>query len=229
MSAIPGYSLALIGAALAIPLVVWGVRAHRENQRARKAELERLGFRPCPDRKSWLEAALASIENNQEYRYEVREPRKLAGDSAVYYYTKVRDERHPRDHAFVEEEVLFTLKRLSRDGVVLVVKPSSLKHGFATRALSAVAAGPWDTQPDDLARLEIPADLQGGNLVAAMGPPGARLYDLVDAGTLAVFLNAAGAAVISVCCRDEWCTITHVGAGSFPVGDLLSRIRPLLG
>jgi hypothetical protein len=52
--------------------------------------------------------------------------------------------------------------------------------------MGAIATGPWDAQPDDLHRLEIPLDLKDSNLVGALGPRGANLYDLVDTNMLSV-------------------------------------------
>jgi hypothetical protein len=64
----------------------------------------RLGFFPCPDRKSWLEETVTRLEWNRDYRNEERDPTRLTGDQEVYYYIKVRHADRPRDDAFVEEE-----------------------------------------------------------------------------------------------------------------------------
>ncbi len=175
----------LLAGVVVVGLVVWTVVAQRGRNLAQGEVLEELGFRPCPEQQQWLEETVARIENNRGFRYEVRDPKRLPGEPAVYHYVKMRH-RDTREDAVAEEEILFPLKRASAAGVVLTVKPSSLAPGLATRMLGALATGPWDAQPDDLQRLEIPPDLKNTNLVGVLGPSGARLYDLVDASTLSV-------------------------------------------
>jgi hypothetical protein len=74
-----------------------------------------------------------------------------------------RDE-DPDATAVAEEEILFPLKRPCTKGLVLTVKPSCLAPGLATRLMGAIATGPWDAQPDDLRRFELPPDLKNTNL-----------------------------------------------------------------
>lgn len=122
----PSYLPFVLAGLLAVGLLVfWGVKTHSRQRQARDQALVRLGFSPCPDRKSWLEETVAGIENNREYRYEVRAPKCLPGSSPVYYYIKKR-RQYAHEDPHVEEEILFALKRPSAAGLVLVVKPSSL-------------------------------------------------------------------------------------------------------
>jgi hypothetical protein len=225
----PTYMLIFLIGLVAVALVVWGVTAERRKNRARIAGLEQLGFRPCPEQKVWLEERVAYIENNRGYRYEVREPRQFAGEQTIYYYVKKRhsdeDERVP----MVEEEILFRLKQPAKGGLVLTVKPSSLAPGLATRMIGAVATGPWDSQPDDLQRLELPPDLKDTNLMGAMGPPGWSLYDVVDSGALSVVQGLGDAGALWVRFRDSWCSVSGTGGHiPFRVGEVVARIRPLL-
>ena len=220
--------LVLIGLVV-VALVVWAVTADRRKKRARIAALEQLGFRPCPEQKTWLEERISYIENNRGFRYEVREPRRLAGEQAIYYYVKKRhsdeDERVP----MVEEEILFRLKQPAKGGLVLTVKPSSLAPGLATRMIGAVATGPWDSQPDDLQRLDLPPDLKDTNLMGAMGPPGWSLYDVVDSGALSVVQGLGDAGALWVKFRDSWCSVSGTGGHiPFRVDEIVGRIRPLL-
>jgi hypothetical protein len=85
----------------------------------------------------------------------------------------------------------------------LAVKPSSLAPGIATRMLGALATGPWTTQPDDLARLELPADLKDTNLLGAMGLPGASLYDLVDGRILSAMQGVGDSGALTVRFRED--------------------------
>jgi len=222
------YLLVLPVAVVVVGLVVWSIAAQRGKQRAQREALEQLGFRPCPEQKQWLEETVARIENNRGFRYEVLDPKRLPGEPAVYHYVKMRHSDN-REDAVAEEEILFPLKRPSGAGLLLTVKPSSLAPGLATRMLGALATGPWDAQPDDLHRLEIPPDLKDTNLVGALGPSGARLYDLVDTSTLSVVQGLGDAGGMFVQFRDSWCAVASASAQiPFQAGEIVARIRPLL-
>ncbi len=224
----PSYLPFVLAGLLVVALVVWSVTAQRRREQALKESLGQLGFSPCLDRKSWLEGTIAGIENNQGYRYEVRDPKWLAGSSPVYYYVK-RRQRAAHEDSMAEEEILFALKRPSPGGLVLIVKPSSLAPGLATRMLGAIATGPWDAQPDDLRRLELPPDLRETNLVGALGPPGVSLYDLIDTRVLSVVQGLGDAGGMFVRFRDGWCAVASTSAQiPFRVDELVARIRPLL-
>jgi len=147
--AMPLCLLIVLAGLLAVVLVVRGVAAQRRRRQAVNEALERLGFRPCLDQASWLLETVTRIENNRGFRYEVHDPKRRAGEPAVYYYVKIRHGR-TRDHAVAEEEILFPLKRPSTAGLVLAIKPSSLAPGLATRLLGAVATGPWDSRTEAL-------------------------------------------------------------------------------
>jgi hypothetical protein len=91
-----------------------------------------------------------------------------------------------------------------------------------------VATGPWDAQPDDLQRLELPRDLEGTNVLAALGPPGANLYDLVDSRTLAVVQTLGDAGALCVRLRDGWCAVTAIGEHiPFRLDQVVAGIRSL--
>jgi hypothetical protein len=224
----PAYAIVALGVVVVFVSITLGVRANRAKQEARRMELQRLGFVPCEEKKDWLRATVTMIENNKGYEYEIRNPYRLTGSAEVYYYSKRRG--GPKtDDAFGEEEVLFPLKRPSSQGLLIAVKPSALGHGRATRLIGSIATGPWDTQPDDLERIEVPAELKTSNLLGALGPAGARLYDLADAGTLSVLQRLGDAGAISIHFRGEWCTVSSGGSKPpFRLADLLAHLRPLL-
>jgi len=224
----PAYLPFVFGGIVMAALVVWSVTRQRRRDRARKESLQRLGFHACPEKKAWLEETVTRIENNRGYRYEVRDPKQLGRDPAVYFYLKLCH-RHPHEDAVAEEEILFPLKRRSPSGLVLTVKPAALAHGLATRMIGALAAGPWDAQPDDLQRIELPRELVNTNLVAALGPPSASLYDLVDTKVLAVAQGLGDAGAMFVQFRDDWCMVSSASAETpFLVDRVLAGIRPLL-
>ena len=125
----------------------------------------------------------------------------------IYLYQK---ERRRTGSIYVAEEMLLPLSRPSDAGLMLFVKPSNISAGIATKLIGAVATGAWDSQPDDLSKLEIPVDLQGTNLIGALGPAGASLYDLIDAETLSRFLGAGDCGASIIHCRGELCSMSSV-------------------
>jgi hypothetical protein len=222
--------LVLVGvAAVVVALALWAFTAHRKRQRALQELLDRVGFRPCPDEQGTLEAVVNRIVNDRDHRYRVERPMRLAGEPAIYYCVKVRDSSGPDDQRDAGEQLLFRARRPAKAGVVLFVKPSSIAPGLATRLISSVATGPWTTQPDDLQRLELPPDLKDTNLLAALGPPGAHLYDLVDARLLSVVQGLGDAGALTVWLRDEWCAL-EAGHWQVPfkLDELVARMRPLV-
>ncbi len=224
----PTYGWVLVGL-LVLALVVWSVSDTYRKERARRLALDRLGLTPCPDERARLEEIVTRIENNRGYRYEVREPRRVSGDPAIYYYVKARHEDVGDDPPMVEEELLFPLKRSSAAALELVVKPSSIPAGLASRIMGSVATGPWDAQSDDLVRLELPPDLRDTNLLGALAAPGARLYDLVDGGTLSVVQGLGDAGGMFVRFREGWCAVAGVSHQiPFKVDEIVARVRPLL-
>ncbi len=95
--------------------------------------------------------------------------------------------------------------------------------------MGAIAAGPWDVQPEDLLRIEIPPDLKDTNLVSALGPSGTSLYDLVDSSTVTVLQGFGDAGGILVRFCDSWCAVASTSAQiPFRVDELVARMRPLL-
>jgi hypothetical protein len=212
-----------------VALAAWAFTAHRKRQRALGELLERLGFRPCPAEQGTLEGIVKGIVNDRDHRYLVEQPQRLAGVPAIYYYVKVRDTKHPDEQRDAGEELLFRLRRRSPAAALLFVKPSSLAPGLATRLISSVAAGPWSTQPDDLKRLELPADLKDTNLLAALGPEGASLYDVVDAKLLSVIQGLGDAGGMIVRLRDDWCVVEAASHQvPFRIDEIVARMRPLL-
>jgi hypothetical protein len=229
MSPILIVALVVLAAVAAASLIARAVASHRARVRAAREALEAIGFRACPDQKAWLEETIARIENNKGFHYVVKDPMRLGNDPAtsVYHYTKVRNDSD-RENPVAEDEVLFPLKRPSAAGLSLVMKPAGVGSGGPARLLAAVATAPWDAQPDDLARLELPPELKDTNILGALAPRGARLHDLVDSKTLGVVQGFGDAGALMVHFRDNWCTVSETGSRiPFQVGEIVSRVRSL--
>ena len=107
---------------------------------------------------------------------------------------------------------------------MLFVKPTGIPAGTATNLIGAVATGAWDSQPDDLAKLEIPIDLKHTNLMGALGPSGATLYDLIDTATLSALQHVGDHGALVVTCRGEWCSLA---AASLRMPLDLDKLWPL--
>lgn len=216
-------------AVVVVVLVGWKLAAQGGRVRATKAAAERAGFAPCPDEKAFLEERVAALENNRAYRYDVRNPRRTPTQPPVYFYEKQRQRGHSDTDLTLEREILFELRRPARSPIVVVVKPSSLSTGLGTKLIGAIAAGSWDSQPDDLARIELPRDLEGSNIIAALGTPGASFYDLIDAGTLSALQGAGDAGGLVVRMRNGWCSISSASEQiPFKVDQLVALVRPLV-
>jgi hypothetical protein len=223
---VPTYGWVLVGLVV-LAVVAWSVADTYRKNRDRRQALDRLGLQPCPEERTRLEEIVTRLENNRGYRYEVSEPRRVSGEPAIYYYVKTRHDDGD-DPPMVEEELLFPLKRSSTAGLALVVKPSSIPAGLASRIMGSVATGPWDAQSDDLVRLDLPPDLRDTNLLGALAAPGARLYDLVDGGTLSVVQGLGDAGGMFVRFREGWCAVAGVSHQvPFKVDEIVARVRPL--
>lgn len=193
-----------------LALVVWAVRRGRAADAARSERLRALGFSPCPDEVAFLEEKVTWLENNSEYRYTVENPHRasLRGQPA-YHYTKGR---HRQGHIVAADEILIPLRRPSPQGLMLFVKPTKLAAGTASDLIGAVATGAWDSQPDDLSRLEIPVGLQRTNLIGILAPSGGSLYDLIEPGTLSGLQHVGDHGALVVTCRGEWCSLASTSA-----------------
>jgi hypothetical protein len=213
-----------------VGLMVWTIVAKRGPDKALKAASERLGFRPCPEQREWLKETVGRVENNREFQYEVHDPKRWGEEPAVYFYEKIAHRASHHDKIpIAQREILFPLKRPAAGALVIAVKPSSLETGVASRLIGAVATGPWDSQPDDLTRLELPRDLAGSNLIGALGPPGASFYDIADADLIAVAQGIGDAGGLVVRVRDDWCSISSASTQiPFRLDELVARIRPLM-
>jgi hypothetical protein len=206
-----------------VALVVWLTLKSRQAKAAQARKLEHMGFTPCHQETGTLVERVTSLENNSEYRYRIENPLGASfNGSAVYFYTK---SRHRQGHIVAADEFLFPLKRPSEQGLLLFVKPTEVPDGTATTLIGAVATGAWDSQPDDLTKLEIPVELRGTNLIGVLGPAGTSLYDLFDTRTLPLVQKVGDAGALSVMCRGEWCSLSSPSA-RMPLD--LDRIVPII-
>jgi hypothetical protein len=186
-------------------LVVWAVAKSRASAAARDRTLVAMGFAPAPGDAETLAAEVARHENNAEYSYRVSEPMRAAVDgNPVWFYAK---ERARHGSVVSAHELRFPLRRPSAEGLVLFYKPTALASGTTATAIGTLATSGFDSQPDDLTRLEIPVDRRRGNLIGVLGPAYFSLYDLIDAEALDALEPVGDFGALIVSCRSDWCTI----------------------
>ncbi len=205
-------------------LVVWLVLRDRAKDAAREQRLLEMGFVKVDAVSEGLMETVTTLENNAEFRYKVEDPmRGTAGSKVVYFYTKTWSRS---GYTNVAEELLFQMQRPSAEGMMLLIKPGDIPVGTATRMIGAVATGAWDSQPDDLGKIEVPIDLKDTNLLGVLGPAGSSLYSLMDAQTVSILQGAGDCGALIVNCRGQWCSFTSTG--SFMPLDL-DKALPLIG
>lgn len=224
----PPYLPIGIGVAV-IAFVIWTVMSQRKKAAAEAESLARLGFRPCPEKAVWLRETVVALENDRQHEYSIEKAQWIEGSPPIYHYTKRRETTGEDETPYAEEELLFALRPPLRAAVVLIVKPSSMAPGLATRMIGSVATGPWDTQPDDLVKMDLPAELKETNLLGVLGPKGSALYDLVDQASLGAYQGIGDAGGMQIRVRGGWCSISRTSHQiPFQVGRIIERMRPLL-
>lgn len=194
----------LFGVALAA-VATWAIARARATSAARVQALTGMGFAPAPSDAETLAAEVAQHEHNSEYRYRVLEPMRASVDGKpVWFYAK---ERAQQGSVVSAHELRFPLRRRSADGLVLFYKPTALASGTTATLIGNLATSGFDSQPDDLTRLEIPPDRKHGNLIGVLGPAHSSLYDLIDVSALAALEPVGDFGVLVVACRGEWCSL----------------------
>ena len=76
-----------------------------------------------------------------------------------------------------------------------------------TNLLRSVTTTGWDSQSDDLVKIELPADLQKSNILGVMGPKNCSFYDLFDSNSLPLLMHAADNDIYTIRCRENLCSI----------------------
>jgi hypothetical protein len=188
-----------------VGVAAWAIARGRADAAARVRTLVAMGFAPAPADAETLAAEVARHENNSEYRYCVAEPMRASVEGRpVWFYAK---ERARQGQVVSAHELRFPLRRPSAEGLVLFYKPTALARGTTVTLIGNLATGGFDSQPDDLTRIDVPVDHAQGNLIGALGPAHASLHDLIDAKALAALEPVGDFGVLVVTCRGDWCTL----------------------
>ena len=185
-------------------LLIWGTIKNSKKEKALKKLLTNIGFVSCDKEKKALAEKITLLENNSEYAYSVRKPMKVTqGDSHIYFYIKDRRRRGDLD---VSEEFLFTINRKTNLPFQIYLKPTSLEEGMTTRLLRSVTTTGWDSQSDDLVKIELPPDLQNSNILGVMGPKDCSFYDIFDSTALSLLVHGADNDVFTIRYRGNLCS-----------------------
>jgi len=186
-------------------LIIWSMVKHSKKQKVMKSLLLNIGFAPCDEEKKALAEKVTFIENNSEYTYSVRKPMEVSqGNTHVYFYIKERRRSGDLD---VSEEFLFTVERNKKLPFTIYLKPTSLAEGIGTKLIRSVVTMGWDSQSDDLVKIDLPEDLQSSNILGVMGPKNCSFYDLFDSNALSLLLRGADNDVFIMHYRDNLCSI----------------------
>lgn len=206
-----------------VALVAWLLMKSQKERAAQARKLAQMGFSRCEGESRALVDKVTGLENNAEYRYRVENPMRASLDGkVVYFYTKAR---HRQGHVVTADEFLLPLKRLSQQGLMVFVKPSDVPEGTATTLIGAVATGAWDSQPDDLTKLDVPPALSGTNVIGVLGPAGTSLYDLIETDSLNLIQNVGDCGALVVVCRGDLCSLSSPSA-RMPID--LDKMWPLI-
>lgn len=208
-------------------LVAWSLAHHRARSARRVRALAELGFTPCNSETEALGERVVRLANCSRYDHRVLAPQRatLEGRAVYWYFAEMRRQGETAS----SEQILLPLARRVPDALILYYKPSALARGARSALIAKIATGPWDTRADDLVPLDIPIDHQQGNLIAAMAPAGASLYDLIDRKTLALLEPVADHGALAVTCRGSDCSLTSSGtSASLDAAALWPIVRELV-
>jgi hypothetical protein len=167
--------------------------------------LQTLGFSPCDEEANTIAESIAAIHDNPRYRFSVRNPMRAEVDSDTVYYCEAQRQRH--ENASVALEFVVPLRRPTLEAVLLVIKPTSVPHGMVTRLIGNIATASWDAQPGGIERLDLPRELQDGNIIAACGPAGSGVPDLIQPNVLDRAHRLGDMGVLMMLCRGDWCRL----------------------
>lgn len=201
---------AIVSSLFLIALATGFFLRDRARRLERKRELSGMGFRPCADQTEKLVDIVTAVENNSVYWYSVDHPmQSVVGDKPCYVYTKLRLQRTRVDAV---EEFLVSLSRPSKEGLLLLIETAGSPVRSVRQWGETLHPGvrPW--HPYDLTALELPSDVDRGRLIGAFGPPGTRLYDLIDIQTFDRIKEVGDLGVATITFRGDWCSFSASSA-----------------
>jgi hypothetical protein len=201
-----GFAIAAI-LTIAATLVWRSVHTMRARAAAQGQALVQNGFRTCDGDRARLESRVESLRGAPGF--EVREVwRRGDGDDAIYWY-EVRSRTAQPENRVVADEFLCTLRRPSEQPLLLYLQPVKLGTGLGGRLIDKllVVTAPAGMRKLDLAGAE-PAD----GVLAAFGPEGTSLGELLSEQQLAVLARGARRGVFVIRAAGDDCAMELLGA-----------------
>ena len=194
----------ILVAAVLIGLVVWKLSAGAGVAKKKQEFLERQSFAPCKEQADYLVQMyqyMAPLAKRGQGKVESPLMRSGArGQTYYFYYT----ETSRREGGFGGEEVfLLPLQRATTAPVALLLVPGNIK-GMGRNVIKAAFDMFAKFLGEDLVEIELPPDADSERIVAAFGPPGSSLYDLLDRDTVARVARSADAGVSVFRAREKW-------------------------
>ena len=197
----------VVALAIAALVVVGLVRKERACAAAQEQALIRNGFSRCDGDAPQLETVVRLLRNSSEF--EVHRPWKRQVDDTVVYRYEVSREDAESTQRILDDEFLCTLKRPSEQPILLYLSPATLGKGIGAQLIEKLLV---ITAPRGLEKLDPSASAHSASILAAFGPPGVPLGDLVDPEQLALFARGARHGIFAIRCHGEHCALELFGA-----------------
>lgn len=179
----------------------------RKERKERCAALAAMGFSDCPDRMDYLEGMfkfLCGIEETGARPYDVSMPMLREQRGETVYHLWIRRTSGGDSGSSWEETFLFPFKRRTEQPVTLMMSAQKVPQklmGFLGGLLARAMGG-------GMAMLDLPRELQGGNIIAAFGPAGASLYDLLDSATISEITRGVDAGAAAFRAHQDWASVS---------------------
>ncbi|MFA6449348.1 MAG: hypothetical protein WCX65_07775 [bacterium] len=182
-------------AGVVILIAVFAVAAGGRRAKALNAFLSANGFAPCEDSKSDIGILAADLEQTDESsRFTIKNPATATHcDKEIYYYIKQREIKGDINESGPSEfgEFLFPFDRKSDLPVILYMVPLSAPEALIKKLIGPMVAVADRFDHKRIAKIALPRELQTSKIIAAYGPPGASIYDLISASEMSLILTAA--------------------------------------
>ncbi len=191
--------------------------------------LEDAGFTLCPEDRDDIEILVRDMENcadSNSFRV-IRPACTYLHGRPVYFYTKAR--HFSTDAAPAEfQEFLFEFNRKSDLPVILYMPPVAIPESILKRVIGPMIGLCDAYKRENLVKLDLPRELQASKLIAAYGPPGAGLYDLLTPPEISLILSGVErGAFIFTANKDIAAVDTFSGYIDIDMHDLWSFVRTL--
>ena len=193
---------------LAVVLIMNSVRRARARLEQQRQLLVQSGYRQCdPTEARRLEGLVRTLHGDNDLH--VRRPWKRGQDDDTVYWYEVSTESSHDHHRVASDEFLCTLRRSSRAPLVLFLKPAGMGEGIGASLVRQVIAA---TAPPGLHALDLRSVAGADRFLAAFGPLGETLRDLLHDDAMNVLAGAGEHGIMTVRCRDDLCAFELLGA-----------------